>query len=364
MRIGLTFLLLLFFVVTSSAQTIWDSNPITFDKIALDDQDVITENVILTRGESKGIYNSVSESSCTSNSPLNTQWAEGTTADWSNLTFDSFSNSVGLGSNGFKAPVDIPLVLHLVEDNIYIDVKFTYWGSNGDFSYERASSPAESNSESLLNIGPNGSINISENTAINFDGLSMKAGVNTSIDGSLNISKVGESITEGDNSSIPVYYKATQSVSNFQGSISISYSDEQALGFEESLFVIEAQDDNDEWITLEESIVDENNNVVKSNNLDDLTFKRITISQSNASLSIENIDGNKDILVYPNPTKEYITIHGVSEKVLVKIYNVKGREVMKSIAPKINISSLSKGIYILNVKDSNNRKTNFRIIKN
>ena len=82
------------------AQTIWNSNTITFNKVALEDADPITQHVILTRGENKGIYNSALETVCTSISPMDTEWAEGTTANWSNLVFESFSNGIGLGNNG------------------------------------------------------------------------------------------------------------------------------------------------------------------------------------------------------------------------------------------------------------------------
>ena len=97
-----------------------------------------------------------------------------------------------------KAPVDVPLVLHLITDDIYIDLTFTSWGSGGAFSYERASSAEESNSKSLLNIGPNGRVNIFDNSAIHLDGLTMNAGISTSLNGSgtLNISKISESLSE------------------------------------------------------------------------------------------------------------------------------------------------------------------------
>ena len=103
MRVILSLYLLFFYVSVGLAQTIWNSNTITFNKVALEDADPITQHVILTRGENKGIYNSASETSCTSISPMDTEWAEGTTANWSNLVFESFSNGIGLGNNGFKA---------------------------------------------------------------------------------------------------------------------------------------------------------------------------------------------------------------------------------------------------------------------
>ena len=362
MRLILTLCLSLCCFIPSVAQTIWNSNTVTFNKVALEDADPITQHVILTRGENKGIYNSASETVCTSISPMDTEWAEGTTADWSNLVFESFSNGVGLGNNGFRAPENTPLVLHLITDDIYIDITFTSWGSNGSFTYERASSAEGNNSKSLLNIGPNGRVNIFDNSAIHLDGLTMNAGISTSLVGALNISKISESLSEGDNSSIPKYYEATQGISNFPGSVSISYTDEEVLGFEEALLVIEAQNNAGEWVVLDGSMVDEDNNSVASRN-GDLSFKRITLSSSDASLSIETISGSNAISVYPNPTMESITVNGFSNNIQAQIININGRVVMKSTSPKMNMSSLSKGMYILNVKDANHKTGSFKIIK-
>lgn len=362
MRVILSLYLLFFYVSVGLAQTIWNSNTITFNKVALEDADPITQHVILTRGENKGIYNSASETVCTSISPMDTEWAEGTTENWSNLVFESFSDGIGLGNNGFKAPVDVPLVLHLITDDIYIDITFTSWGSGGAFSYERASSAEESNSKSLLNIGPNGRVNIFDNSAIHLDGLTMNAGISTSLNGTLNISKISESLSEGDNTSIPKYYEATQGISNFPGSVSISYTDEEILGFEEALLVIEAQNNAGEWVVLDGSMVDADNNSVASG-YGNLSFKRITLSSSDASLSIETISGTNDISVYPNPTMESITINGFSNNIQAQIININGRIVMKSTSPKMNMSSLSKGMYFLNVKDSNHKTGTFKIIK-
>ena len=171
-----------------------------------------------------------------------------------------------------------------------------------------------------------------DNSAIHLDGLTMNAGISTSLNGTLNISKISESLSEGDNSSIPKYYEATQGISNFPGSVSI-YTDEEILGFEEALLVIEAQNNAGEWVVLDGSMVDEDNNSVASD-FGDLSFKRITLSSSDASLSIETISGTNGISVYPNPTMESITINGFSSNIQAQIININGRVVMKSTSQK------------------------------
>ena len=78
---------------------------------------------------------------------------------------------------------------------------------------------------------------------------------------------------------------------------------------------------------LDGSMVDADNNSVASG-FDDLNFKRITLSSSDASLSIETISGTNDISVYPNPTMESITINGFSNNIQAQIININDRVVI------------------------------------
>lgn len=122
---------------------IWTGTTITFSKSdgadpALEaNQDRITNNVWITRGNSGGqIFNIKVESSASkATSPADTEWARGTTANIQNLSFAPFRDAVNP-----KSVVGQDLVLHLITDDIYIDVVFTSWSQDkrGGFSYKRA----------------------------------------------------------------------------------------------------------------------------------------------------------------------------------------------------------------------------------
>ena len=123
---------------------IWTGPTLTFTKESDADhtdpanQDKITDLVVLTRGDRGSLYNVVSENSATSASPAGTEWAVGTTDDLDNLEFQSLK---GAADDKMKDIPGIPMVLHLLEDDIYIDVTFLSWESNnsgGGFSYERS----------------------------------------------------------------------------------------------------------------------------------------------------------------------------------------------------------------------------------
>jgi hypothetical protein len=127
---------------------IWGGERIIFtkadgaDPTLAENQDRITDNVWITRGNEGGqIYNAVERDSASkADSPLGTLWALGTTAELSELTFAPFRVAVG-------SPKQVPgkdLVLFLVEDRVFIDVRFRSWSQEkrGGFSYER-STPAD-----------------------------------------------------------------------------------------------------------------------------------------------------------------------------------------------------------------------------
>jgi len=129
-----------------TSYTIWNGPHIEFIKNSGSDpdleenQDRITTSVAITRGLSGGeIYNIILETESVKGiSPLGTEWAIGEISDIANLSFSPFRDAVGSP----KQVVGKSLVLHILEEDIYLSVEFTSWGegntNNGSFSYNRA----------------------------------------------------------------------------------------------------------------------------------------------------------------------------------------------------------------------------------
>ena len=131
---------------TSSA-TIWTGSSKTFSKAVgaaptqSSNQDRLTSNVWITRANDGGqIFNIAKESTATNNSsPAGTAWSIGSINNINNLSFTNFRSAVGKPKN----VVGKNLVMHLVDDNIYLSVKFTSWSQGqidgkGGFAYERS----------------------------------------------------------------------------------------------------------------------------------------------------------------------------------------------------------------------------------
>jgi len=123
---------------------IWTGSEMTFTKANDTDhrdeanQDRLTDNVILTRSTAGGqIFNIAVESAANKNaSPAGTEWALGRTSNLTDLTFAPFRTTVGDPKN----VVGKDLVLHLIDDDVYLNIDFTFWadGKAAGFEYNRA----------------------------------------------------------------------------------------------------------------------------------------------------------------------------------------------------------------------------------
>ena len=136
---------------TSFATEVWSGRTFAFSKAAYGDfnspanQDQITSHVWLTRANTQGLFNYAQELSSggtLGDSPLDTEWAMGDAADHASLVFQRWVDWAGqlpTGTIGKYACV------HLVSDDIYIDIVFDSWASGslggGAFSYHRAVKP-------------------------------------------------------------------------------------------------------------------------------------------------------------------------------------------------------------------------------
>jgi hypothetical protein len=119
-----------------------------------ENQDCLTANVCLTRAETQGLFNIRQEVGYSSSSPLGTEWAtylnspaeDISAANHDNLLFEPWIQAYG-GEGGPDLPGRLTggnAVLHLIADDIYLDIRFTSWSagaSGGGFSYLRSIVP-------------------------------------------------------------------------------------------------------------------------------------------------------------------------------------------------------------------------------
>ena len=134
----------------------WDSstdwitlNSVTFTKDNYADwtlpenQDRVTDNVWITRGDNSAIFNAFNEMyGWHPHGPDGVEWAIGTFEEIDTLIFDTdfvmmLDHDVGTVLNGDFIPNNKPMVMHLIEDDIYFEVQFHSWtesAQGGGFS--------------------------------------------------------------------------------------------------------------------------------------------------------------------------------------------------------------------------------------
>ncbi|MDG1223919.1 MAG: LamG domain-containing protein, partial [Candidatus Marinimicrobia bacterium] len=114
------------------------------DPSLAENQDRIIDNIWITRGNDKPLYNAAIEGSYNdqnndhSISPAGTEWASGLTVNQSSiLDYSDFKTTVGSSMQNLPGQI---LSLHIIGTDLYFDVEFHSWTNNqngGGFSYTR-----------------------------------------------------------------------------------------------------------------------------------------------------------------------------------------------------------------------------------
>ena len=214
----------------------------------------------------------------------------------------------------------------------------------------------------ILTVNSGSSISIASGSSVTLGGLEIAPDDTYLISGDNAVSRSASAITAGDNSSVSRVYSTTALLSGFTGTLTFSYLDGELNGIAEGDLVLELQSDDDSW-TSYTGTVDETNNSVSYTFNESVSFKSVTASSSNGTLTIEDIEQiPNQIFVYPNPTTDRIYIQG--ENILqTELFDIRGRKIKTTNQKQIDISEMGIGTFILKVTTDNNTTKSFKIIK-
>jgi hypothetical protein len=214
----------------------------------------------------------------------------------------------------------------------------------------------------ILTINSGSSISISSNSSITLDGLEISPDDTYVISGDIDISRTGTPVISGSNTSVSRVYNSNDLLSGFTGTLTFSYLEGELNGISENELVLELQSDDDSWISYT-GTVDEVNNTVSYTFNESVSFKSVSASSSNGTLTIENIEEiPNQISVYPNPTANRIYIQG--ENILqTELFDLRGRKVKTTNQKQIDMSEMGIGTFILKVTTETNNTKSFKIIK-
>ena len=213
----------------------------------------------------------------------------------------------------------------------------------------------------ILTVNAGSSVSISPGSSITLDGLEIAPDDTYVINGANDVSRSATAATAGSNSSVSRVYSSSVLLSGFTGTLTFSFLEGELNGITEGDLVLELQADDDSWTTYG-GTVDEVNNTVSYTFNDPVSFKAVTASSADATLTVEGIYPlDSRISVYPNPTANriYIQTDTISK---AELFDLMGRKVRSTNQSQIDMSTLSRGNYILQVK-TQNKTQSFKIIK-
>ena len=84
-------------------------------------------------------------------------------------------------------------------------------------------------------------------------------------------------------------------------------------------------------------------------------------NQVNMSSNDFNIQ-NLKVSMYPNPATDNFSIEMENELKSVEIYSLQGQKVMSATSKNVNVSNLSKGMYLVRIEDENNAVATQKVV--
>ena len=214
----------------------------------------------------------------------------------------------------------------------------------------------------ILTVNSGLSVSIASGSSVSLGGLEIAPADTYVISGANDVSRSATAAIADSNSSVSRVYNTSALLSGFTGTLTFSYLEGELNDIVEGDLVLELQADDDSWTTYT-GTVDEVNNTVSYSFNDPVSFKSVTASSANATLTIEDIYPlDSRISVYPNPTANRIYIQG--ENVLqAELFDLRGRKVKATNQKQIDMSEMGIGTFILKVTTNNNNTKSFKIIK-
>jgi hypothetical protein len=212
-----------------------------------------------------------------------------------------------------------------------------------------------------LSIESGSFVSVNSNSSVSVDGLELSPSVSHTITGSNSIARSTTPIVVGDNSSIERVYELSNELTDYSGILSFRYLNSELNGIDEAELVLEVLDANDVWNNLAPTI-DDVNNILSYDFTELVGFKQVTASASSATLTIKTETLNDIVRVYPNPTTEKIIIVSNSPQHST-LFNTVGQKILESNALELDVTDLPTGVYLLNLQNTQNQISTFKIIK-
>ena len=209
-----------------------------------------------------------------------------------------------------------------------------------------------------LVVGENGNIEVKAGATLDVAGLEITPISDYNFSAGVTIQKSNTSIALPNGESMLRSYYMDQTLENLSATLVYNYEDADMNGITHNAKMVV---DHDGGNTMEYEDSDDLDYQVTSQFQDPTTFAIVTAGD--ATLSVETLDGEMSISVFPNPTSSILNINFDGDLNL-SIFNMLGQQVLETNSKQIDISGSETGTYILIVQNlESNNSTNFKIIK-
>ena len=209
-----------------------------------------------------------------------------------------------------------------------------------------------------LVVGENGNIEVKAGATLDVAGLEITPISDYNFSAGVTIQKSNTSIALPNGESMLRSYYMDQTLENLSATLVYNYEDADMNGITHNAKMVV---DHDGGNTMEYEDSDDLDYQVTSQFQDPTTFAIVTAGD--ATLSVETLDGEMSISVFPNPTSSILNINFDGDLNL-SIYNMLGQQLLETNDKQIDISGFERGTYILIVQNlESNNSTNFKIIK-
>lgn len=209
-----------------------------------------------------------------------------------------------------------------------------------------------------VSVGENGNIEVKSGATIDVAGLEITPISDYNISSGVTIQKSNTSIVLPNGDSMLRSYYMDQALNNLSATLVYNYEDDDMNGITHNAKMVVVDDSGN---SMEYEDTDETDYQVTSEFQDPTSFSIVTAGD--ATLSVETVDGEMSISVFPNPTSSILNINFDGDLNL-SIYNMLGQQILETNDKQIDISSFDRGTYILIVQNlESNNSTNFKIIK-
>tara|TARA_Y100001954_G_C15664506_1_gene529428 strand:- start:85 stop:780 length:696 start_codon:yes stop_codon:yes gene_type:complete len=209
-----------------------------------------------------------------------------------------------------------------------------------------------------LYVGENGNVEVKAGATLDVAGLEITPANDYIITSGITIQKSNTSIVLPNGDSMTRSYYLDPMLADLSTTLVYNYEDADMNGITHNAKMVVVDDSGN---SMEYADTDELDYQVTSEFQDPTNFAIVTAGD--ATLSIETVDGEMLISIYPNPTSSILNINFDGE-LNISIYNMLGQQMLETNNKRIDISGFEKGTYILNLQNlESNNITSFKVIK-